>query len=90
MAEVTFKQTESHQVTVRKVRVASLEDWEGNSIITEDDLKTYLAEGTTGDDAKDDFCWDRIAEAECIDEEEIDWWSERKGCTDYEYEVIDD
>ena len=90
MAEIKFKQTESHQVTVRKVRVASLEDWEGNSIITEDDLKIYLAEGTTGDDEKDDFCWDRVAEAECIDEEEIDWWSERKGCTDYEYEVIDD
>ena len=90
MTEIKFKQTESHQVTVRKVRVASLEDWEGNSIITEDDLKIYLAEGTTGDDEKDDFCWDRVAEAECIDEEEIDWWSERKGCTDYEYEVIDD
>jgi hypothetical protein len=90
MSEVKFKQTESHQVTVRKVRVASLEDWEGNSIITEDDLKTYLAEGTTGDDEKDDFCWERVAEAECIDEEEIDWWSERKGCTEYEYEVIDD
>ena len=90
MTEIKFKQTESHQVTVRKVRVASLEDWEGNSIITEDDLKIYLAEGTTGDDEKDDFCWERVAEAECIDEEEIDWWSERKGCTDYEYEVIDD
>ena len=90
MSEVKFKQTESHQVTVRKVRVASLEDWEGNSIITEDDLKTYLAEGTTGDDEKDDFCWDRIAEAECIDEEDIDWWSDRKGCTEYEYEVIND
>jgi hypothetical protein len=90
MSEVKFKQTEFHQVTVRKVRVATTEDWEGNSLVTEEELKTYLAEGTTGDDGKDDFCWDRVAEAECIDEEDIDWWSDRKGCTEYEYEVIDD
>jgi hypothetical protein len=90
MSEIKFKQVETHTVFVTKVMVADTADWEGNELVTEEELKTYIAEGTTGDDEKDDFCWDRIAEAECIDEEEIDWWSDRKGCTEVERELLDD
>lgn len=90
MAEVKFKQNEFHQVSVRKVMVTSTTNWDGEEIISEEELRTFIAEGTTGDDDKDNICHDQVLEAECIEEEEIDWWSERKGCTEYEYEVIDD
>ena len=90
MSEVKFKQNEFHQVSVRKVMVTSTTNWDGEEVISEEELRTFIAEGTTGDDEKDDICWNQINEAECIEEEDIDWWSERKGCTEYEYEVIDD
>lgn len=90
MSEVKFKQNEYHQVSVRKVMVTSTTNWDGEEIISEEELRTFIAEGTTGDDEKDDICWNQINEAECIEEEDIDWWSDRKGCTEYEYEVIDD
>lgn len=70
--------------------VASTTNWDGEEIISEEDLREYIAEGTTGDDEKDDICHDQVLEAECIDEEDIDWWSDRKGCTEYEFELTDD
>lgn len=90
MSEVKFIRNESHQVFVKKTMVASTTNWDGEEIISEEDLKKYLAEGTTGDDDKDDICHDQVMEAETIDEEDIDWWSDRKGCTEYEYELTDD
>ena len=46
--------------------VATTEDWEGNEVISEGDLRTYLEEGTTGDDDKDNICLDQVLEAECV------------------------
>jgi beta-N-acetylglucosaminidase len=87
---VTYRQVEHHQVIVTKKMCASLTDWEGNTIVTMDELKEYIETGTTGDDAKDDFCWDRIAEAECVDEEDINWFSDNKGFTEIERSLLDD
>lgn len=90
MAEVKFKQTETHTVFVTKVMVADTADWEGNELVTEEELKTYIAEGTTGDDDTDDKCFEQLLNSECVDEEEPDWWSDRKGCTEVERELLDD
>ena len=90
MAEVKFIQNEWHRVFVKKTMVASTTDWEGNEVVSEEDLVTYLLEGTTGDDEKDDICWQQVAEAECVEDEEPDWWSDRKGCTEIDYEIVDE
>ena len=90
MAEVKFVQEEWHRVFVKKTMVAETVDWQGNEKVTEKELVTYLLEGTTGDDEKDDFCWERVAEAECVSDDEPDWWSDRKGCTEIEYTIVDE
>jgi beta-N-acetylglucosaminidase len=90
MAEIKFKQVENHQVIVTKTMVCVTEDWEGNEKVTEEELKEYIECGTTGDDEKDDFCWDRVAEAECVDEEDINWFSDNKGFTEIDREILDD
>lgn len=90
MAEIKFVQEEWHRVFIKKTMVASTTDWEGNEVVSEEDLKAYLLEGTTGDDEKDDICWQQVAEAERLDDEEPDWWSDRKGCTEIEYNLVDE
>lgn len=90
MAEINFKQNEWHRVFIQKTMCASTEDWEGNEKVTVEELKQYLLEGSTGDDEKDDFCWERIAEAECTEDYEPEWWSDNKGCTEIDYELIED
>jgi len=89
MAEINFIQNEWHRVFIKKTMCASTKDWEGNEKVTAEELKQYLLEGSTGDDEKDDFCWERIAEAECVEDYEPDWWSDRKGCTEIDYEFLD-
>lgn len=89
MAEVKFIQEEWHQVSIKKNMIATTTDWEDNEVISEEELKTYLLEGTTGDDEKDDICWDQVANAEVMSDE-TDWWSERKGCTDVQYKLEDE
>jgi len=90
MAEIKFLRNENHTVFVKRTMIVGTSDWEGNELVTEEQLREYLAEGTTGDDDIDNICHDLVLEAETIDEEDIDWWSDRKGCTEYEYEVLDD
>lgn len=90
MAEIKFKQNEWHRVFIEKTMCASTEDWEGNEKVTVEELKQYLLEGSTGDDEKDDFCWERIAEAELMEDYEPEWWSDNKGCTEIDYELIED
>ena len=89
MAEIKFIRNENHTVFVERRMVVLTTDWEGNEVVTEEQLREYLREGTTGDDDIDNICHDLVLEAETIELDE-DWWSDRKGCTEYEYEVLDD
>lgn len=89
MAEIKFLQKEIHQVIIKQTMSASTTDWEGNEVISKEDLETYILEGTTGDDGKDDICWQQVADADCIDQEEPYWWSDHKGFTEVEYTLID-
>lgn len=89
MAEIKFIQDEWHTVWIKKEMITTTTDWEGNEVISEEDLLTYIAEGTTGDDEKDEICMNQIYDAEPV-KEETDWWSERKGCTEVEYKLIED
>lgn len=89
MAEIKFKQYEQHTVFVKKTMIVSTENFDGEELVTEEQLKQYIAEDSTGDDDIDDKCHDLMLDAECIEESDIDWWSDRKGCTEYEYEVIE-
>ena len=77
-----------HHVSVRKGMVATTEDWEGNEVISEGDLRAYLEEGTTGDDDKDNICLDQVLEAECVTDTDEDWISDRKGFTEVEYYAV--
>ena len=86
--QIKFMQLEKHHVSVRKGMVATTEDWEGNEVISEGDLRTYLEEGTTGDDDKDNICLDQVLEAECVTDTDEDWISDRKGYTDVEYYAV--
>ena len=86
--QIKFMQLEKHHVSVRKGMVATTEDWEGNEVISEGDLKTYLEEGTTGDDDKDNICLDQVLEAECVTDTDEDWISDRKGFTEVEYYAV--
>ena len=86
--QIKFMQLEKHHVSVRKGMVATTEDWEGNEVISEGDLRTYLEEGTTGDDDKDNICLDQVLEAECVTDTDEDWISDRKGFTEVEYYAV--
>ena len=86
--QIKFMQLEKHHVSVRKGMVATTEDWEGNEVISEGDLRTYLEEGTTGDDDKDNICLDQVLEAECVTDTDEDWISDRKGYTEVEYYAV--
>ena len=88
MANIKYMQLEKHHVTVRKGMIASTEDWDGKEVVSEQDLRTYLEEGSTGDDAKDDICLDQVQDAECMTDRDVDWISERKGYTEVEYYSI--
>ena len=88
MANIKYMQLEKHHVTVRKGMIASTEDWDGKEVVSEQDLRTYLEEGTTGDDAKDDICLDQVQDAECMTDRDVDWISERKGYTEVKYYSI--
>ena len=86
--QIKFMQLEKHHVSLRKGMVATTEDWEGNEVISEGDLRTYLEEGTTGDDDKDNICLDQVLEAECVTDTDEDWISDRKGYTEVEYYAV--
>ena len=86
--QIKFMQLEKHHVSVRKGMVATTEDWEGNEVISEGDLRTYLEEGTTGDDDKDNICLDQVLEAECVTDTDEDWISDRKGYTEVQYYAV--
>tara|TARA_B100000035_G_scaffold149693_1_gene127562 strand:+ start:2003 stop:2287 length:285 start_codon:yes stop_codon:yes gene_type:complete len=86
--QIKFMQLEKHHVSVRKGMVATTEDWEGNEVISEGDLRSYLEEGTTGDDDKDNICLDQVLEAECVTDTDEDWISDRKGYTEVEYYAV--
>ena len=88
MANIKYMQLEKHHVTVRKGMIASTEDWDGKEVVSEQDLRTYLEEGSTGDDAKDDICLDQVQDAECMTDRDVDWISERKGYTEVMYYSI--
>ena len=88
MAAIKYMQLEKHHVSVRKGMVVSTEDWEGNEVISEEDLRTYLEEGTTGDDNKDNICADQLLEAECVTDSDEDWISDRKGYTEVEHYAV--
>ena len=86
--QIKFMQLQKHHVSLRKGMVATTEDWEGNEVISEGDLRTYLEEGTTGDDDKDNICLDQVLEAECVTDTDEDWISDRKGYTEVEYYAV--
>ena len=86
--QIKFMQLEKHHVSVRKGMVATTEDWEGNEVISEEDLRSYLEEGTTGDDDKDNICLDQVLEAECVTDTDEDWISDRKGYTEVQYYAV--
>ena len=89
MASIKFMQLEKHDVSVRKGMIASTEDWDGNEVISKDDLMSYLKDGTTGNDEKDDICLEQVLDAEIITDRDEDWISERKGYTEIEYYAVD-
>ena len=82
-------QLEKHDVSVRKGMIASTEDWDGNEVISKDDLMSYLKDGTTGNDEKDDICLEQVLDAEIMTDRDEDWISERKGYTEIEYYAVD-
>ncbi len=89
MASIKFMQLEKHDVSVRKGMIASTEDWDGNEVISKDDLMSYLKDGTTGNDEKDDICLEQVLDAEIMTDRDEDWISERKGYTEIEYYAVD-
>ena len=82
-------QLEKHDVSVRKGMIASTEDWDGNEVISKDDLMSYLKDGTTGNDEKDDICLEQVLDAEIMTDRDEDWISERKGYTEIKYYAVD-
>tara|TARA_Y100000591_G_C21728785_1_gene642861 strand:- start:608 stop:895 length:288 start_codon:yes stop_codon:yes gene_type:complete len=89
MASIKFMQLEKHDVSVRKGMIASTEDWDGNEVISKDDLMSYLKDGTTGNDEKDNICLEQVLDAEIMTDRDEDWISERKGYTEIEYYAVD-
>ena len=79
MASIKFMQLEKHHVSVRKGMIASTEDWDGNEVISKEELISYLEDGTTGNDEKDDICLEQVLDAEIMTDRDEDWISERKG-----------
>ncbi len=89
MATIKYMQLEKHHVSVRKGMIASTEDWDGNQVVSEEDLRTFLTEGTTGNVETDDICLEQVLDAECVTDRDEDWISDRKGYTEVEYYSID-
>lgn len=89
MASIKFMQLEKHHVSVRKGMIASTEDWDGNEVISKEELISYLEDGTTGNDEKDDICLEQVLDAEIMTDRDEDWISERKGYTEIEYYSVD-
>ena len=67
MATIKYMQLEKHQVSVRKGMIATTEDWDGNEVVSEEDLRTFLEEGTTGNDETDDICLEQVQDSEVCD-----------------------
>ena len=88
MATIKYMQLEKHQVSVRKGMIATTEDWDGNEVVSEEDLRTFLEEGTTGNDETDDICLEQVQDSECVTDRDEDWISDRKGYTEVEYYSI--
>lgn len=89
MTDIKFIQEEWHRVFVKKEMITGTTDYDGNEIISEQDLLKYIAEGTTGDDEKDEICSDQTNFQAEVLTQEIDWWSDREGCTEVEFKIID-
>ena len=86
MATIKYMQLEKHQVSVRKGMIATTEDWDGNEVVSEEDLRTFLEEGTTGNDETDDICLEQVQDSECVTDRDEDWIKE--GYTEVEYYSI--